>query len=175
MFFERFDRTVYECDLLSITPNIKVNSDWENWKNIENAKTKVAARIMVQPTIRKNIYREIVTGMPIPVYRITKRNNEFMPDDEEECHFVPYQPVFIKIRGYSNRSCPKLVANFKDIKKYIEKNTAPNVDYKAQLEDIFQKAEEYYKNAYMLDRQEKSDRHSQKQEIESMLRTLRKK
>lgn len=173
MFSERFDRTIYKYNLFSITPDIKVD-DWKDKRKIYDDRREVAVKIMVQPTFRKNIYREIVTGMPIPVYRHVYRGvymgAAFLGHIE-----IPSQPAFIEVKNLVRYDDPVLEATAEEIKEYIEEHTAPNVDYKAQLGDIFQKANEYYENAYRIYMQEKNDEYKKQQEAMSMLRILRKK
>ena len=61
-----FDKTVYKCELLSVTPDIVVYNDKSMRKNIINADTMVVANILVQKTIRPDYMREIITGKLIP-------------------------------------------------------------------------------------------------------------
>ena len=57
-----FDKKVFKCELLSVTPDIVVYNDLSMRKNIINADTMVVANILVQKTIRPDLMREILTN-----------------------------------------------------------------------------------------------------------------
>ena len=65
-----FNNTVYKCDLLSVTPDIKVYTDKSMKSNVMNADTTVVTTLLVQKTFNPSYFKEIVTGRLIPIYRV---------------------------------------------------------------------------------------------------------
>ena len=163
--------TVYECDLHSITSDIRVNQDWNKKANIAAAETKIVAKVMVQPTFNPNIYKEIITGTLIPAYKTTLKKG-ITHLDEEIYYTVPKKPVFIKINEncfYMKYTSDLVVAKAEDIKRYIEYHSRNVLDFKTQLDYIFQTAENYYENAAL------KNNYSEKRMVKILLKSLRKK
>lgn len=166
--------TVYECNLYSITPYIRVNKDWTKFQNIKMAETKSVATIMVRPTLRKNIYKEIVTGVPIPVYRITRKYSFFRPLEGDVYYSIPKMSAFIKIeetydQGITLTKTSSLtVAYAEDVKEYIEEHLSKKSDFKKKLYNIFQTAEGYYANALA------QNNYSNETEVKSLLKSMKK-
>lgn len=164
--------TVYKFDLHSIKSNIRVNQDWNRKKNIAAANTEIVAELMVQPTFNPNIYREIVTGILIPVYRTTLKRGITHSIKGDTYYKVPKKPVFIKIKeinSYSEYTNDLVIAKAEEVKKYIEKHTSNVDDFKNKLNNIFQTAEEYYENA------SSQNNYSNKVMVKSLLKSLKKK
>ena len=173
MFFD----TVYKCDLHSITSDIIVYRDKSKIENIENAYTKVVAEIMVQKTFFPNIYKEIITGKLIHVYR-TKHYIVYKYNDKKDTYKydfdyvvpkVPAKTVFIKIFENSTHKYSDLkIAESCEIEKYIKENNNTN-EYRRKLDEIFSKADEYYNNAY-----EQENYYYEKEKIKYLLKKNRK-
>lgn len=142
------DKNVYEVDLYSITENIRVNQDWSRYENILNANLQEVATIMVLPTRNPKYFREIVTGMLIPVLRETTKTTLFCYKDHY--YTVPKTPAFIKIREvrfheYYNNNL--ICASAENVRQYVEKHINNVDDFKMELSNIFETAEAYYENA----------------------------
>ena len=160
-----FFGTVYKCDLHSITPHIKVNRDWSKKENIEDADTIVVAKIMVQKTFLPNIYKEIITGRLIHVYKTIRYSYGW----DGEVIEVPAKTVFIKI--YENRLCAYNdlnIAKSYEIEKYIEKNSTNVDEYRKKLDDLITQADEYYDNSY-----EQENYSCEKEKVKSLLKKVK--
>ena len=146
-----FDKTVYKCELLSVTPDIVVYNDKSMRKNIINADTMVVANILVQKTIRPDYMREIITGKLIPTYQVVKfetstANNGRVVED------APKSPIFIKYHktigdeGWA-KSTDLVKATLDEVNEYAFSHI--DVDsYSQKIYDLFNKANEYYNNSY---------------------------
>lgn len=140
---------VYKCDLLSITPDIRVNTNQSKAHNIKNAKKEKKTTIIVKPSIFRNYFKEILTGVKIPIYRIQKTKGY----GEREYHYPPKIPCFIQyeeqIEGEDYLGNTLQEATLEDIKSYLEKYTSKSdrEKFKKELIDYFLEAEEYYKKA----------------------------
>ncbi len=163
--------TVYECDLYSITPEIRVNQDWNRRKNISEADTKIVSKIMVQRTINPNFYKEIITGMLIPAYRTIFKSGAFHSWGGDIYYRVPKEPVFIKFEErhfYDNHWNSLVVAQAVDVKKYIEEHASNVEKFKNELTNLFKTAEEYYEDAYL------KNTYSNKKTVKSLIKTIKK-
>lgn len=119
-------------------------------KNIAEADTLSVKKIMVQPTINPNVYREIVTGMLISVYRTTTKFGLCHALNGDIYYKVPKSLVFIKIYdmyNFGEYSSSLEVADLIEIEKYIMQHTSYITQFRQELNDIFQKAESYYESA----------------------------
>lgn len=162
MFFDK----VYECELYSITPNIRVNKDWGRYQSIEAAEVVPVMKIMVKKTFIKDMYKEIVTGHLIPAYRVTLNLNKAYPTF---INHVPYKPVFIEfeevlqgIHTYSKLEVAKADAVEAYLNKYLDKKD----ELEAYLEEKFEQAESYYEEALKL------DNYSDKERIKTLLNSI---
>lgn len=158
---------IYECNLCSITPDIRVNHDRSKKSNIINAYKKDVMEIMVQRTHRRNFYREIITGILIPVYRMRSLGLGMA-----SCSIPkPFLPYFIVIVEYKDSLFERFnnltLAEDKDVKKYIEKHGSNPDGFKNELYEIFQKAEGYYEQAYS------KNEYSDKYQVKSFLKNMR--
>ncbi len=169
------DSAVYKCDLLSITPDIRVNIDEPKKENIKNADTVVVGTIMVKPTINPKYFREIITKKLIPVYRITKRNGSGLPYGGKIFYKAPDIPCFIKYSEtqffdeYQGNTLKK--ASAEEVKNYIERYVASDGtcnELLDKLNEIFKRAEEYYEEAA------KKNTYSDETQIKSLIKTMRK-
>lgn len=168
-----FDKNVYECNLYSITSDIKVNKDLSKRENIrKNFEIKVAEKVMVKPTIRKNIFKEIVTGKLIPAYRISYCSiGNALPDFT---YTVPNSPVFIKVHeeydilsgDYDCDLYNRRVTNNQDIIAYLQNHSKE--EWEEKLDSIFQQGEEYYNNAAA------QNNYSNKAPVRTLLKAFRK-
>lgn len=159
--------TVYKCDLYSITDDINVLDDLSKKENIANASKKVVDTIMVQATFSNKFYREIITGILIPVYRKTMKYGIDTPDVGKLICKIPGRPVFIEVNekkfGDVILNSDLTAANFDEVKSYIEQHQDV-VAFKNHLNVIFQNADEYYEN-----------NRSDKYKIHILLKSMRKK
>lgn len=145
-----FDDTVYKCSLHSITPDIRVNHDWSKKENIASAETIIIGEIMVQRTLNPNVYREIVTGTLIPVYRTTTKFGLCYASHGNRYYKVPKKPVFIKINdryAFGDYTSSLKVAPLEEVKNYIERFSGDIEGFKYQLNSLFERAEAYYEKA----------------------------
>lgn len=154
MFF--INSNVYECDLITVTSDIRVNQDETFEENISNAKTQVAKKIMVQKTHNSKYFKEILTKKLIPVYCVRKCRGVLQSKEEVMNYYIPKTPYFIKyyeeqIQDNHWENDLK-VATYENIEKYINDNKSLDGTYHEflnQLEQIFKTANDYYKQAYM--------------------------
>ena len=90
-----FNNTVYKCELLSVTPDIKVYTDKSMKSNVMNADTTVVNTILVQKTFNPSYFKEIVTGRLIPIYRVITYDTNTVLNGKVELD-PPKSPCFIK-------------------------------------------------------------------------------
>ena len=165
-----FDDTIYIADLYSITSGIVVNHDWSKKENIMEANAKVVKNIMVRKTFNPNVYREVVTGILIPVYRKTIKYGGVHSISGDVYYKIPNKPVFIKIyeEYYSSYTTNLRAASFKQVENYVA-----NIDdvekFKNELNNIFLKAEEYYEKASL------KNNYSDNKKAKKLLKSLNRK
>lgn len=143
------DNNVYECNLYSITSDIEIDSNLNMRKNIDNAPIEIVSKIMVQPTRRKNIYREIMTGVLIPAVVDDITFNPLTGDQILLHRSVPKSPVFIYVQiCHVKNAIPRKeleIIDTKRVQEYYDTHRRNNL--KSELNDIFNTANEYYNNA----------------------------
>ena len=153
-----FDSNINECELLSITSD-SITIDINKTKK-ENIKDALVGRdmfyvttLMVQPTLNKKYFREIITKKLIPVCRIRTRYSYLFLEDHE--YMIPNIPCFIKYQETlwygERRKCDLRIAEPQQIKEYIKKHMSSDETFNKfsnELNEIFKKAEEYYDSAY---------------------------
>lgn len=140
---------VYKCDLLSITPNIKVENDQSKKHNIKSAQKEKKKTIIVKPTIFRNYFKEILTGIKIPIYRIQKIKGY----EELEYHYPPKTPCYIQyteeIDGEEYLGNTLQEATLEEIKAYLDRYSSETdiEQLRKEITSCFFEAEEYYKKA----------------------------
>ncbi len=158
---------IYECNLYSITSDIRVNHDWSKAKNILRANKTDVMKIMVSPTFRRNFYREVITGISIPVYRVHKLQSLCSVYYSIPSPFLPYYIMIIEngllFQYYNNLE----IASIENLKEYLERYSSNSDALKKELNEIFQKAEEYYEQAY------KKCEYSDEYKVKSLLKNMR--
>lgn len=158
---------IYECNLYSITPDIRVNHDWSKERNILRANKMNVKKIMVSPTFKRNFYREIITGVQIPVYRIHTLQSLCKVYYSIPSLFLSYYIMIIEngllFQYYNNLE----IATTENLKEYLEKYSSNPAALKKELNEIFQKAEEYYECAY------KKGEYSDEYKVKCLLKTIR--
>lgn len=149
---------IYECELLSVIGTTKNNDEFgeynnlipdtneESLTNIEDADTEVVAKIMVEPTLMKNVYREIVTGKLIPAY-VTYYDFNIITDKPRIVRReVPSLPIFIKVERYLPLMGPieddLKPASLDSIKEYVELHKKD--EYRKQLIGAFRDSKANY-------------------------------
>lgn len=161
-----FNQTIYKCDLLSVTPDIRVNQDWPKKKNISEANKKIVKTILVQPTINPQFFKEIITEKRIPVYRITKKTGLFHSQDGDYYEYPPESPVFILVReNWFQPGNNLTVASNQEIQEYLSQNNKEI--YINELNEVFEQATKYYNDAF--DRNHYSD----KAVVKSLLKKIK--
>ncbi len=166
-----FKNKVYKCDLLSITPDIRVNVDKNIRSNIKDADTEVISTIFVQPTWNPSYMKEIITKRIIPVYRIEHYETSNVLNGQTYVE-VPKSPCFIKYNvkvGDEDLwlSDDLVVATPDEVKDYINRHPDKET-YAFSLYEIFKRGVEYYYNS-----KEKGIVSDEKQ-IKKMLKKLKK-
>lgn len=148
-------KEVYKFELLSVASDHKINDLGSKKDNIEIAATEPVGVIFAYKTKNPNYYRELVTGKPIPVYRIVVNNSAFRRIKEVD---VPSSATYIKIcEAADDKKCIDRHYSLLDINpsedeiyNYILKNTINNgtnfIEYYAKLNIIFENGEKNYKN-----------------------------
>jgi hypothetical protein len=145
-----FDKKVFKCELLSVTPDIVVYNDKSMRKNIIDADTMVVANILVQKTIRPDYMREIITNKLIPTYQIVKFETN-TANNGMIVHDAPKSPIFIKYNKtvgnngliFETDLVPATIDELNDYAfSHIDAESYANIIY-----ELFNKAEEYYRNS----------------------------
>lgn len=148
-------KEVYKFELLSVAPDHKINDLGNKRSNIGVAETISVGEIFAYRTKNPNYYRELVTGKPIPVYRVVVNGSD---DHTINKVFVPNSSTFIKIcETVDHKICidrPYSLIDInpkeEDIYNYILKNTTNNgtncLEYYAKLYVLFEYGERNYKN-----------------------------
>ena len=162
-----FDRTVYKCPLYSVTPDIIVYNDWSIKDNINYEEIEQVGTIMVQPTFRRGVYKEVITGMKFPVY-IMYSYPPWWLECQRYPEVRPGSPAFVLMHVQVRKPDPSPTdwekANADDLEKYLEQD--PN-NFKNQLENIKQKAYEYYDNASL------KNYYSNKARVKSLVKSFK--
>jgi len=145
-----FDKKIYKCSLLSITPDIEVNKGLNMKDNIKNANLNVVMNIFVKRTINSNYVREIITNKLIPVYKISKFNT-CSRNNGKIIYDVPKSPVFVQVFETIGDEGLIIESGFKeacsdDLKYYSLDHSDKDV-YRRELEYYFHRGEKYYLNA----------------------------
>lgn len=146
-------KEVYKFELLSVAPNHKINDLGDKRSNIEVAETNSVGEIFAYKTMNPNYYRELITGKPIPVYRVIVKDSAFRRINKV---VVPNSATYIKIcetvdHEILNRSYSLIDSNPSEdeIYNYILKNTTNNgtncLEYYAKLYVLFEYGERNYK------------------------------
>lgn len=145
-------KEVYKFELLSIAPDHKINDLGNKKNNIEIAETISVGEIFAYKTKNPNYYRELVTGKPIPVYKVVVNDKAFRTIKNV---VVPNSATFIKICETTDHEILNRVYSLLDsnpnedeIYNYILKNTINNgtnfIEYYAKLNIIFENGEKNY-------------------------------
>ena len=160
---------VYKCELLSINEDINVESDRSRRHNIANANTAPVATVLVQKTMRDNYFKEILTGILIPVYRV-ERYRDFDDSPVVITEEVPKYGCFIK---YTARTRYEryldddlVVATADEVEEYIRNNRKEDMTYR--ITSYMKNAEMYYNSA------KEKDKKSDDYRVRKLLKTLRK-
>ena len=152
---------VYKCSLLIIAEDARINIDQSKRKNIKHAKKEAKKELLVQPTMSRHYFREIVTNQKIPVYRI--QNLGASTIGELIYHYPPKEPYFIQYdeiienEEYLGNSLQE--ASLKEIQDYLDNND-PDILSK-EIQEIMNQAEQNYQKAK--DKKEISDQAKIKQ------------
>lgn len=141
-------KPIYKCELLSISPDSRINCDQSLRENVKHAETLSTIKLLVQPTIRQGYFKEILTGRKIPVYRIQKHLGDHYSIDDFYYHFVPNSPCFIqfqeKILGEEYLENNLVEATYDDVLDYC--NSYSKESLEKTLDEIFYKGEECYRS-----------------------------
>ena len=145
-----FNNPVYKCELLSITPDIRVNVDKSMRNNVLNADTEVVSTVLVKKTWNPDYFREIVTNKLIPVYCvITFDNNTVLNGTTERS--APKSPVFVKCHlkvgdeGLVLES-DLIPATAEEVKTYVFDHM-DREKYGEKLDSIFNQGMTYYNDS----------------------------
>ena len=145
-----FNKKIYKCALLSITPDFVFNNNQSMKENIKNAKLDVIMNIFVKKTINSNYVREIITNKLIPIYKISKFNT-CSRNNGKIVYDIPKSPVFIQVfeivgdEGLILESGLK-EASSDDLKYYSLDHSDKDV-YQRELEYYFHRGNKYYSYA----------------------------
>lgn len=140
-------KPIYKCELLSISPDSRINCDESLRENVKHAETLSTIELLVQPTIRQGYFKEILTGRKIPVYRIQKHLGDHYSIDDFYYHFVPKSPCFIqfqeKILGEGHLENNLVEATYDDVENYL--NLYSREELNEELDEIFHRGEVCYR------------------------------
>lgn len=145
-----FNRKVYNCELLSITPDIIAYSDKNMKKNLVNAKCEVVERVLVQKTIRPDYVKEIVTNTLIPIYYETYYNTTTR-NKGKMVSCAPASPIFIKVHEVVGDEGLILESNLisatiDEVKMYAFDHL-DREKFKNKLDELYLQGMEYYNNS----------------------------
>ncbi len=166
-----FDNPVFKCELLSVTPDIRVNVD-ENYKsNIANAETKPVSTILVQQSWNPSYMREIITKKLITLCRIEHYFTSNLINGEV-ISIIPKKPYFIKYNVKVGDEDMVLDDDLEeagpdDVKEYIDAHS-DKASYAKLLDSLFNQAEKYYKESY------EKGVYSDRKQVKKLLKTLKK-
>lgn len=165
-----FDKKVFKCELLSVTPDIVVYNDLSMRKNIINADTMVVANILVQKTIRPDLMREILTNKLIPTYQVVKfetnaANNGRIVED------APKSPIFIKYNKTIGdegwvKNTDLVPATLEEVQQYAFEHIDVEA-YAKKIYDLFDQANKYYNNA------KEKDMYTDSTKIKRMIKAIK--
>lgn len=152
------NKNIYECELYSVAQKNEVLDENDQHKNfvvantstvalsIKNAETEVVGKIMVQPTVLKNIYREIVSGKLITAYYSHIEFDTLTDKRKVLSEIPPMSPVYIIVDEYEDfLGKSRLVLKTpseEEIKEYIA--THDRGELRSQINDTIKKAQENY-------------------------------
>ena len=143
---------IYKCDLLSITKDIKVDKDKSKRENIRSAETEVVETVMVERTLLKDSFKELITGKIIPAYCISTHKID-KNYEGATYHYVPKKPYFIKyheeeiVDEYQGNDLQLATAD--ELEEYVAQNMPGGnfTNFSDRLDKIFKIAETYYNEA----------------------------
>ena len=165
--------TIYKCYLLTITKDIKINTNKTIQENISNAKVESKKLILVQPTNNPNFFKEIISEKLIPVYRIAEKKSFLSEYKTNYEYTIPKTPYFIKYTekiNYNNEIITTLKeAKLEEIQSYIDINAATKERYYKfinELNNIIETSNRIYYNA---------TKDSESEKIKSLIRHLKNK
>lgn len=152
------NKNIYECELYSIAPKKETIEASDESKNlvaeerqkavltIKDAETEIVGKIVVQPTVVKNIFREIVTGKLITAYYSHVEFDTLTDKRIVLSEIPPMNPVYIVVDEYEDfMGKSRLVLKTpseEEVKEYIE--THDRGELRSQIKETFQKGQENY-------------------------------